>query len=261
MKIINIVILLFYTQHSYACNKPITIQVGAFLSSTFIQQYWMDFALDIEKQMGCPVKVQASSSYKQYLDILISGQGDLFFVPNHYVQALLNKGLAPIIKSSNDAQVYIISQQSIYKHGPDVLIDGTILVPGLYTRAYLELKRWLKINHLENKVKFDFNHSHDAATLLMLEGKYSAAVVLGSIYNKLPQSIKSKYPAIKLKNKSGASVLIKNNTDNVLASAILTARSKINFLTWDKAPLSLAKDPFSDTFSKQLDQYIANKSK
>ena len=259
MKIFSIVILLLHAQYSYTCNKPITLQVGPFLTSTFIEQYWMDFALDIKKQMGCPVKVQPSSSYTQYLNTLISGQGDVFLVPNHYVKALLKKGLTPIIKSTDGAQVYIISKYNINKNGPNILIGGTILVPSRYTRAYLELEDWLNQNQLKNKVRLNLNHSHDTTMLLMLKGDYSAAVVLDAIYKKLPNIIKAKYPATKLKNKSGASMLIKSKGDGVLAGAVVKARTKLNFLTWEKVTTPQPKEPFSYRFSVQLDQFIANK--
>lgn len=260
MKLLSIVILLIYAQSSFPCKQPITLQVGPFFSTTFIQKYWMDFALEVEIQMNCQVKVLASSSYEQYLDTLLEHQGDIFLVPNHYVNSLISKGLLPVIRSTDSAQAYIISSHDITTHGPNILIGETILVPSPYTRVYLEFEKWLKQNQLKNKVTFHFNHSHDSATLLMLQGKYSTAVVLGAIYETFPDAIKAKYPFVKLSDQSGGSILTKKDAENELITAILKAKDKLNFLNWEKAITPLPHEPFSAAFSKQLHDYTTNKA-
>lgn len=260
MKLLGFVILLIYAQSTFACKLPIILQVGPFFSTTFIQKYWADFAFDIESQTHCQVQILASRSYEDYLNTLITNQGDIFIAPNHYVMALVKLGLTPIIRSTDEAQVYIISRRDIKLNGPNALLGETILVPSPYTRVYLELEKWLKQNQLENKVTFDFNHSHDSAMLLMLQGKYSTAVLLGAIYETFPDFIKAKYPVIKLKAQSGASILTKKNAKSELNTAILKAKDKLNFLNWEKATTPLPHEPFSAAFSKQLHDYTTNKA-
>ncbi len=255
MKLAYCVLLLCYSQLCSAC-PAITFQVGPFFSTTFIAKYWQNFALSIEDELGCTVNIQASSSYEHFLDILAKPQGDIFITPTHYVYALQSKNLTAILKSENTAQIYLLSRHDISKDGASVLRGDIILVPSPYTQAYLELLEWLTDNGLKNKVSFDFNHSHDSATLLMLKGKYSSAVVLGNVYERFPDFIKAKYPAIKLPAKGGASILTKSDASPDLNQAIINSKDKLNLLKWAKAPPSSPSDAFSQVFANQLERYL-----
>ncbi len=152
--------LVFYSQASFPCEKAINFQVGPFFSSTLINQYWKGFTDELSIQTSCKVNILPPGGYEQYLDTLLAGQGDLFLVPNHYVQALTSKGLTPALISARVAQIRILSRHDINSNNARALIGDTILVASRYTQAFLELENWLKQKGLQGKVNFSFNHSH-----------------------------------------------------------------------------------------------------
>jgi len=256
---LSLAMILFCAQATYACETPLVFQVGPFFSTTFIIKYWREFANEVARRSQCKVEIVSSSSYEQYLDTLVTQNGDMFIVPNHYVKAFTQRGLIPTLISSKNAQVYVLSRHNIKDKGSHNLIGDTVLVPSQYTRAYLEFEKWLTQEGLQGKVNFDFNHSHDSAALLMLQGKYSSAVILDGIYQALPPFIQQKYQATLLKAKSGATILTKPNADQNTLKAIIHSKNKLNFQTWKPATLPFQHNPFSDTFIAQLKSYLEHK--
>ncbi len=244
---------------THACEAPIRFQVGSFFSTNFIIEYWQPFALELGKQSGCQVTIQSSSTYEQYLDTLASKEADIFMVPNHYVKAFIERGLTPVLVSEKNAKLSILSSKNIKKHGSAILIGETILVPSPYTRAFLELKKWLAQENLTSKVSFDFNHSYDSATLLMLQGKHSTAVVLNSILRTLPPFFQNKYQIIPIQAKGGATLLTKQNIPNDILDAIYRSKNALTFHAWSKASVPYKFAPFSDEFTQQLKDYLKNK--
>ena len=258
MQKLSLALILCCAQFSHACETPLTFQVGPFFSTTFIVKYWREFASEVAIQSDCKVVIASSSSYEQYLDTLVARDGDMFIVPNHYVKALTKRGLTPTLISSKNAQAYILSRRNIKTLGSSALTGDTILVPSRYTRVYLEFEKWLAQEVLQGKVNFDFNHTHDSATMLMIQGKRSSAVVMGSVYRALPPFIQQKYQVTLLGTKSGATILTKPNTPQNIIEAMIRSKDKLNFLTWNPVTLPYQSDPFSDTFAAQLKTYLEN---
>ncbi len=247
---------------SHACDKAITLQVGPFFSTTFIHKYWQGFATDLSEQTGCAVHIRSSSSYERYLDTLLAREGELFIVPNLYVQALSHKGLKPALVSSRSQQIYILSRKNIKTIktiGSSELIGDTILVASRFTQAFLELKKWLEQQGLTGKVDFDFNHSHDSAAMLMLKGEFSSAVVLSSIYTSMPSYIQAKYQAQLLEGKGGGAILVKSQASEELITAINNSKATLPFQTWSRPAIPYLSGEFAHIFQKQLNAYISGK--
>ncbi len=263
LKVLTVIVLFLAISapNSYACDKPIIFHVGPFFSITFIRKYWQGFASDLSDQIGCAVHIRSSSSYEQYLDTLLKRDGDLFIVPDLYVQALTRKGLKPALLSSRSQQIYILSRKSIKTIGSSELIGDTILVASRYTQAFFELEKWLGQQGLTGKVSFDFNHSHDSAAMLMLKGEFSSAVVLSSVYLSMPSYIQAKYQAQLLEGKGGAAILVKSQASEKLVTAIINSKATLPFQTWSIPAIPYLPGDFSQTFQKQLDAYILDKQR
>ena len=244
---------------SHACDNPIRLQVGPFFSTTFIHKYWQGFASDLSEQTGCNVNIRSSSSYEQYLDTLLARDGDVFVVPDLYIQALSRKGLKPALASSRSEQIYILSRKHIKTIGSSELIGGTILVASRYTQAFLELEKWLAQEGLTGKVSFNFNHSHDSAAMLMLKGEFSSAVILSSVYSSLPSYIQAKYQALLLDGKGGGAILVKSQASEKLITAINNSKTTLPFQPWVTPTTPFLSREVAHTFQKQLDDYISGK--
>jgi hypothetical protein len=133
-------------------------------------------------------------------------------------------------------------------------VGDSILVPSIYTRAYLELRKWLKERNLSNKVTYDFNHSHDSAAIIMLKGKRSTTIMLSSIYRSLPKTLKDNYSAIPLSPKSGAYLYVRPNLPQPIIQKIIESASFLKFQNWQAATPPF-KEPFEEEFIDQINEF------
>lgn len=249
-------ILVILTLPAMACDREYTFQVGPFFSTSSILKYWQDFAIKISKRSKCSVKMITSPSYEVYLSSIIDKKYDLFITPDHYVKAFMGMGFIPALSSVKSAQIYLVSRHDLTAEDLTPLIGEKILVPSIYTRAYLELENWLKKNNLIDKVTFDFNHSHDSAALIMLKGAQSSTTMLASIYDSLPDFVKAKYSAIPISEKAGAYLHIRPDLPNKLVGAIKNSSSHLKFHKWFVATPPFS-EPYQDVFVRQLEEFQA----
>jgi ABC-type phosphate/phosphonate transport system substrate-binding protein len=254
MTLIKLGFLTLFLVNSFntmACDTPVSLQAGPFFSTALVIKYWQPFSKSVEAISGCETNITTAPTYDEYLKSIINKKNDIYVAPDHYVSAFIDLGIKPILSSYKTAQVYLVSRHPIKNGDLNSLHGDVIIVPSRYTRAFLELKAWLIQNGLFDKVSFDFDHSHDSAALLMLKGKRSSTVMLASIYDTLPEFIKSKYHAIKLNTSSGAYILAKEDLDPAIVEAMIQSVDKLNFHKWYTTK-AIPKEPYSDEFKAQL---------
>ena len=240
--------------HSQACEAPITFQAGPFFSTSLIIRYWQPFTQSVEEITGCKTEIKTTPTYPKYLRQILNKSNDMYIVPDHYVSAVQELGFTPVLASYKTAQIYFASKHPM-KHGDLKALHGDVItVPSQYTRAYLELKKWLIKNNTFDKVSFDFDHSHDSAALLMLKGKRSSTVILAPIYDKLPDFIKDKFHVVKLNATAGAYIIVNDSVSQKVIDAMIASLDKLAFQKWHKVE-SIPKEPFSDEFKNQLDHF------
>lgn len=239
---------------TFACSTPITFQAGPFFSTSLIIEYWQPFTTALQNSTDCQTNIKTAPTYDAYLMNIIKKESDIYVVPDHYVSALEELGYKAILASYKTAQIYLISRHPI-KHGDLKALHGDVItVPSQYTRAYLELKTWLKDNHIFDKVSFDFDHSHDSAAILMLKGERSSTVILASIYNKLPDFIKEKFSVIKLNASAGAYIMTNENLKPNIVKAMIKSLGELNFQKWHKVE-TVREEPYSEDFKEQLGHF------
>lgn len=237
-----------------ACTSPTTFQAGPFFSTSLIIRFWQPFTIALQESTACETNIKTSPDYTAYLKNILNKENDIYVVPDHYVSALQDLGYKPILASHKTAQIYFVSRHPL-KHGNLKALHGDVItVPSEYTRAYLELKSWLKTNGVFDKVTFDFNHSHDSAAMLMLKGERSSTVILASIYDKLPNFIQDKFSVVKLNAHAGAYLMANETLDTDIINGMIKSLGKLNFQSWHKVE-TVPDEPYSDEFRVQLSKF------
>lgn len=254
LRFFPLLLLLALSTNLLACEEKYEFQVGPFFSTSSVFRFWSGFTKELSLQTGCEVSVVTSSSFEQYLNSILDQEHDLYIAPDHYTKAFLKLGYTPTLRTEKDAHILLVSRRDLTNKDLSALVGDDILVPGIYTRAYLELQKWLKQNQLLNKVTYDFNHSHDSAALLMLKGKKSTTLMISSIYQSLPQALKDNYSAIPISPKSGAYLHVRPNLPEPFLIKIKESASHLNFQTWHFA-IPPFNEPFQDELIDQINKF------
>lgn len=244
------------------CPAPIRFQAGPFFSQSFANKFWSGFANQIATISGCKVTVHGSQDYEMYLRSLLIQDFDIYVTPDYYAEALIKLGLIPAIRSRNAGEILLVSRVDLSEN-PSHIQGATIVVPSVYTRAYLDIEKWLKDRDLFDSVTLDSGYTHDGALIKLLNGEADAAAVISNIYRRLPDNIKNRLHHLKIAQRGGGYLFVRAELAPWLKPALMKATAKSTLFSWEIAKPPYF-DPHSARFQEQLSAFrakIENKAK
>ena len=244
------------------CKDIIRFQAGPFFSQSFANKFWRSFADQITQKTGCEISIHGSPDYEFYLTSLLNKDYDIYITPDYYAEAIIELGLMPAIRSQKSGKIILVSRLNL-QDNPTEIKGKNLVVPSLYTRAYLEVENWLNRHNLMNSITLDTGNTHDGSLIKLLKGQADAAAVLSNIYRRMPENIKSRFHTLDLNSQGGGYLFIKPELGSWLKPAAINAASRSELFKWEAA-----EPPYSDTlgdrFKQQLSAFqaeIENKTK
>lgn len=179
------------------CNKPLTALYTPHYSTTFISDYLSEFHKQLESSTHCKLTISLKKSDSEYLDDLVNSKFTFSFMEKSLYTKLQSKSIKAILKQDTSKNSYhsIIISKKTPEGGNSIksLINKTIYAPGKLTTAYLYLHNELDKENLLNGVTIIDGLSHDIILSKLLKGQANAAVINTLAFNKLSNSLKSKF--------------------------------------------------------------------
>lgn len=219
---------------------------------------WGEFTKEVSRLSQCEIRLISAPSYEEYITQIIQHEHDLYLTPDSYGLSIVKRGLSPILDTKNSMTGYIVSRINIHKNKQS--FTGTRLTtPSPYTRMYLEAKEWLNNNGLSDAVTLTFSSSHDASILTLLNDKAESTAVIGNIYDKLPENLKSNLHAYKLADVGGG-IISGYNIPPRIRSAIIEAKDRIKLTTWSVAR-EVKAGKFDNEFEAMFSKLESNNKK
>lgn len=144
-----------------------------------------------------------------------------------------NEASPVVLHTDGGITGYIVSRYDIKKN-KQAFTGTRLITPSPYTRMHLEAKDWLAKHGLTDAVTLTFSSAHDASIMALLNKKAETTAVIGNIYNKLPESIKSNLYTYKIPNVGGG-IITGHKLPSSIKSAIVKARGRIKLSKWSNA--------------------------
>jgi hypothetical protein len=256
--IITFIGLITLNPHSYAtdnsveCSNDQSVQVGPFFSTTIITPIWKPFTQKVASITGCPLAIKSSPSFDIYLKHILNKESDIYTVPEHYMPSLISNGFTTLLRSKEPISGLIVSRIDL--NGDKQAFNGSrFIIPSQYTRSYLEAQHWLKQHHLTDKVKMQFSVSLDTAAAAILNKTAETTVILSMIYDKLPETLKSKLYTYEIPRKFYIYIAIRKDSSVSLKNAAIKAKDKIGLTEWVTTDITEIRDTEpSRLFARQL---------
>ena len=232
---------------------------GPFFSAHFYKEYVYQFHENIERITGCQINSQLISSYDDYLLSLTRGDIYMTFVPRHYEYALSHYGFKRMLKGALGSNILLLTKKKKYRNMNISQLDGeTILVPSIYTHAYLYLLDWLQESAMIEKVKIRTDFSHDEIVVNLVSDRASVGVLSSIIFNRMPASVRDEFFVYKKSGATHGVLMVSEDLPRVMQEAIIDSISLINLGEWTESSGTVMPDEHAKTFKRQLEALLAN---
>jgi len=259
LRIILAIWLMVFSCLNHACDQGINLVYGPFYSARFYNEYIFKFHENIERITGCHITSQLIPSYEAYLKRLTQGGIYMTFVPGHYEYALSQYGFKPMLKGAVGAKILLVSKIKKYKEMNIRQLEGeTILVPSIYTDAYLYLMDWLEESAMTEKVNISSNTSHDDIAVKLITDRASVGALSTTIYNRMPASVRDDFFVFKTSGSSHAVLMVAEDLPHAIHAAIIDSISLINLGEWFEYDGRSQPDEHARAFKRQLDALLKN---
>jgi len=253
VKFIAITWILLYSSIGDACQEPIKILYGPLLSVSFYKEYIFQFNENIEVLTKCKVVSVLEPTHEGYVKSLVQGIAHMSFVPGHYELALNAVGYERLLRGADGSKILLIAKKdSIPNNNIEHLKGGNVLVPGLYSEAYLFLIDWLSEAKMLDEVDIDIGHSYDGIAMNLLRNNTSAGVLSTSIFNRMPKNIKDSFYVIKESKSVYALLMARKNLPKGLSSAIQESAPLIKLGVWYESRKKSVPSKNGNRFREQL---------
>jgi len=134
----------------------------------------------------------------------------------------------------------------------------TILVPSIYTDAYLYLMDWLEESAMTDKVNISSNTSHDDIAVKLITDRASVGALSTTIYNRMPASVRDDFFVFKTSGSSHAVLMVAEDLPHAIHAAIIDSISLINLGEWFEYDGRSQPDEHARAFKRQLDALLKN---
>lgn len=252
MKLSILALLLVISLDTSACDQPIELKTGAFFNSATNANFWGDYIKNLSAKLDCPVKLRPSPSFESFIDDLINEKGDMYVIPEHYAQILIEQGYIPVLRSTTPIKVYLLTQKKYDPSNLDSLKNKTIYVPSIYSISYHVLKGKIESSVELKNIKFEFGRTYQSNLMSVLKGDMDATVIFSPAFDNLPNKIKNKVHISTIyETDSIGYIMVKPSASKSLIKAIQSSHSKINILKWASTDKILKKNFIGREFKKQ----------
>jgi len=221
VKFIAIISLFLFCSICGACQEPIRILYSPVFSVSFYKEYVFKFTENIEHLTKCAVVNVLAPTYEAYVKALAMGEAHMSFIPSHYEYALTGYGYERILRGADGAKIVLVAKKKSLQGNDVKYLKGMdILVPGVYTEAYLLLIDWLNESNIVDDVKITMERSHDILAMKLVREHTSAGVLSTSIFSRLPKSIQDNFYVMKESPDLYALLMVDKNLSTALREAI-----------------------------------------
>ncbi len=259
MKVLLAAWLLILSCLNHACDEAINLVYGPFFSARFYNEYIFKFHENVERITGCHVNSQIIPSYEAYLRRLVQGDIYMTFVPGHYEYALSQYGFKPMLKGATGAKILLVSKMKKYRDMDIRQLEGeTILVPSIYTDAYLYLLDWLEEAAMAGKVNIRSNVTHDDIAIKLITDRASVGALSSTIFNRMPATVRDEFFVFKKSVSTHAILMVSEKLPQVIRAAIIDSIPLINLGAWYEFNETSKPDEHAWAFKNQLDTLLKN---
>lgn len=186
------ILLLFFSTSILACDKPLTVNYGPFVSLLVVEHFFGEFHKSLASKSKCKVDFQLNKDFDQFVQSLFEKTHTLAVVPSAYHETMVRLGYVHFSSEYNEKarQFHVIAKRKsgINKledlSGRKVLIMSSLSASGSYFIEELD-----KLGLLP-KVELHYNFAYENMVLAVLKNEVDAAVIIQGYWNLISPSIR-----------------------------------------------------------------------
>ncbi|MGB3667815.1 MAG: PhnD/SsuA/transferrin family substrate-binding protein [Bermanella sp.] len=209
MRVLSLACLLYLTiiQQVFACDKPITISYGPYVSSMVVDTYFGQFHKNLQASTGCDVEFRIQQDFEQFIEALFRREAALSLVPGPYFNIIKSLGYVAVSSQILAAPrfTYVVAKKETLLFNLNDLKGRTVLAASPYASSGSFFLQALINENLSDQVQIQYGYSYDRMIMDVLKNGTDAAVLIEEYWALVDPRLKTHHLNVVAKLSSNAS--------------------------------------------------------
>jgi len=234
MRAVSLVYLMILSTSLYACETPIRMLYGPYVTLLMVQKLLTPMHNRVEKASGCEVEYTLASSFEDLANKLVELEHDFALVPASYSAITLEMGYERFVSISEENRyIYIVAHAQSNIHSLNDLTGKELLSISPLSESGASFEQLLREKQLRSRVKVVNGNNYEQNIFKVLSGQSDSAIAISIYWDQLDDYMKSKKLKVVSKLKSRPAEFVKRFGRDHIAQPVRNVLLTETALTWE----------------------------